>query len=232
MILVTTNSEVFMILIIHSQAIKGTVSRDFRPSVFSSINPPRALIHRLKPFRIWLRICGEIRFRNRQNRFPRCQWDCWIPSTASLRPPNLLTWSHWGRRSQTFFRCSFVLKTTDTFLCKNNVVLLKGFRSLIETGEAASAFSLKPPKPLSGSHWNRGIRFRGLIETAEVASAVSLRQLKPTISNDYLEFLSNFEAICETALARESGPLVDLWKNRGSKISWHCPFKHIIYIIT
>jgi hypothetical protein len=30
--------------------IKGTVSRDFRPSVFSSINPSWALIHRLKHF--------------------------------------------------------------------------------------------------------------------------------------------------------------------------------------
>jgi hypothetical protein len=40
----------------------------------------------------------------------------------------------------------------------------------------------------------------------EAASAVSLRPLKRTISNDYLEFLGDFEAICETALARESGP--------------------------
>jgi hypothetical protein len=43
--------------------IKGTVARDFRPSVcFSSNNPPpRALTHGLKPFRIWLRIRRENR---------------------------------------------------------------------------------------------------------------------------------------------------------------------------
>jgi hypothetical protein len=33
-----------------------------------------------------------------------------------------------------------------------------------------------------------------------------LRRLKPTISNDYLEFLGNFEGIFGTALAPESGP--------------------------
>jgi hypothetical protein len=33
-----------------------------------------------------------------------------------------------------------------------------------------------------------------------------LRPLKQTISNDFLEFLGDFEAICEMALARESGP--------------------------
>jgi hypothetical protein len=41
------------------------------------------------------------------------------------------------------------------------------------------------------------------------------------ISNGYLEFLGDFEAVCETALGRESGPygvLID--ENiRGSKIS-------------
>jgi hypothetical protein len=46
---------------------KGTVERDFRPSVFSSINPTyRALIHVLKPFHIWLRIHRDNRFENRQ----------------------------------------------------------------------------------------------------------------------------------------------------------------------
>jgi hypothetical protein len=43
--------------------------------------------------------------------------------------------------------------------------------------------SLKPPNTLCG-----------LIETAEAASTVSLRPLKQTISNDYLEFLGDFEA--------------------------------------
>jgi hypothetical protein len=82
----------------------------------------------------------------------------------------------------------------------------KGVRFLIETAEATSAVSLKPPKPIPWSYLNRGTHFRSLIETAEAASAVSLRLLTPTISNDYFEFLGDFEAICAAALASESGP--------------------------
>jgi hypothetical protein len=48
--------------------------------------------------------------------------------------------------------------------------------------------------------------FRVLIEATKVAFRVSLKPWKPIISNDYLEFISKFEAICETALARESRP--------------------------
>jgi hypothetical protein len=51
--------------------------------------------------------------------------------------------------------------------------------------------------------------FHGLIETAKATSAVTLKLLKPTISNDYLKFLNDFEAICETALAPESRPWGD-----------------------
>jgi hypothetical protein len=45
-----------------------------------------------------------------------------------------------------------------------------------------------------------------------------------------LDFLGEFEAIFETALAHESGPYGGLFdeKNRGSKISWHCPFNNIV----
>jgi hypothetical protein len=43
----------------------------------------------------------------------------------------------------------------------------------------------------------------------------------------WIDFLGEYEAICETASARESGRLGGIvwWKNRGSKISWHCSFK-------
>jgi hypothetical protein len=34
---------------------KGTVSRDFRPSLSHQSTPSRALIHGLNPFRIWLK---------------------------------------------------------------------------------------------------------------------------------------------------------------------------------
>jgi hypothetical protein len=48
--------------------------------------------------------------------------------------------------------------------------------------------------------------FSGLYETTDAASAVSNRPRKPYISNNYLDFLGEFEAIFETALAHESGP--------------------------
>jgi hypothetical protein len=58
-------------------------------------------------------------------------------------------------------------------------------------------------------------------------TAVSLRPRDHNFANDYLNFLGEYEAICEKVLARESGPMRDCFmkkKNRGSKISWHCPF--------
>jgi hypothetical protein len=48
--------------------LKGQSHEIFDPRFFSSNNPHyRALIHGLKPFRIWLRIHRENRVRNRQN---------------------------------------------------------------------------------------------------------------------------------------------------------------------
>jgi hypothetical protein len=59
---------------IQLRSLMGQLHRDFRPSVFfhQSI-PPRAPIHGLKPFRIWLRTRRDNRFGSRQNRFQRGQ---------------------------------------------------------------------------------------------------------------------------------------------------------------
>jgi hypothetical protein len=65
---------------------------------------------------------------------------------------------------------------------------------------------MRPLKLLPRSIWDRGSSFHGLYETAEAASAVFIRPRKPYISNNYLNFLGEFEAIFETALAHESGP--------------------------
>jgi hypothetical protein len=35
---------------------------------------------------------------------------------------------------------------------------------------------------------------------------VSMTPMNPNFANDYLEYLGEYEAICEAALARESGP--------------------------
>jgi hypothetical protein len=68
---------------------------------------------------------------------------------------------------------------------------------------------------------NKKVGFRGLVDTAEA-----------NFGEFRIEFLGEFEAICQTALACESGPLGGLIdeKNQGSKISWHCPFKKELVI--
>jgi hypothetical protein len=85
-------------------------------------------------------------------------------------------------------------------------IIENGFRGLIETAGLVSAVSLRPRDWFPRSHWDRRIGFRGLIETAGFDSAVSLRPRDPNFANDYLDFLGENEAICKTALGRESGP--------------------------
>jgi hypothetical protein len=48
--------------------------------------------------------------------------------------------------------------------------------------------------------------------------------------SNIIDFPGEYEAICETALGRESGPYGGLFdeKNRGSKISCYCPFKQFL----
>jgi hypothetical protein len=92
------------------------------------------------------------------------------------------------------------------------------FRVLNETAESASAVSLKPPNPLPQSHWNHRIRFRGLIETAEAdyfkgKSRIS-RQIRSHMRNGFSPWFRALEWI------------------QGSKISWHCPFKHQQHLFT
>jgi hypothetical protein len=98
---------------------------------------------------------------------------------------------------------------------------VKGFCGLIDTAEAASAVSLKPRNPLPWSHWNRGRGFRGLIETAEADNFKRLSwiswQFWRHIWNGFSPWIRALRGIV-------------WWKNRGSKILWHCPFKHKLYI--
>jgi hypothetical protein len=53
--------------------LKGQLHEIFDLWFFHQSTPPRALTHRLKPFRIWLRIRRANRFESRENRFQRCQ---------------------------------------------------------------------------------------------------------------------------------------------------------------
>jgi hypothetical protein len=60
---------------------------------------------------------------------------------------------------------------------------------------------------------------------------IVLRGQWPRWNSNVVDFLGEYEAICGTALGRESWPNVGLIdeKNRGSKISWHCPFNSILF---
>jgi hypothetical protein len=49
-------------------------------------------------------------------------------------------------------------------------------------------------------------RFSGVIDTSGSDPAVSLIPRNPNFANDYLDFLGEYEAIYETALALEKGP--------------------------
>jgi hypothetical protein len=55
--------------------VQGTRDKSFDPRFFHQTIASRALIHRLKPFRIWLWIRGENWFGSWQNRLPGSQWD-------------------------------------------------------------------------------------------------------------------------------------------------------------
>jgi hypothetical protein len=51
-------------------ALKGQLHEIFDPQFFfHQSTPPRALIHGLKPFRIWFRMRRDNRFESPQNRF-------------------------------------------------------------------------------------------------------------------------------------------------------------------
>jgi hypothetical protein len=94
-----------------------------------------------------------------------------------------------------------------------------GFCGLIETAGFESAVSLRPRDSNSRSHWDHGNRFRSLIETAgsELCKLLSRfsRRKRSHMQNGYRPWI------------RALGGLFDE-KNRGSKISWHCPFKFFI----
>jgi hypothetical protein len=110
---------------------------------------------------------------------------------------------------------------------------------------------MRPRNRIPRSHWDRGNRSRGLIETAEILTkifmsdpAVSLRPrdfwqivyvrsrgLIETAGSELCTRLSRFSRRKRSHMQNVFRPWIRAlggivwWKNRGSKISWHCPFK-------
>jgi hypothetical protein len=64
--------------------------------------------------------------------------------------------------------------------------------------------------------------------------AVSLTPRNLNFASDYLDFLGQYEAMCETALARDSGPRGDylMKKTEGRKYRDTAPFKYIVIYVT
>jgi hypothetical protein len=118
---------------------KGTVSRDFRPLVFSHQTIPLgALNHGLKPFRIWLRICRNI----------RSEAEFFFKRTPII--PVLIFISNCMYRHETYTRILNICFAEDPLLkgIRDNNRFCKGFRGVIKN----SAVSLKPLNPLPRSH--------------------------------------------------------------------------------
>jgi hypothetical protein len=121
----------------------------FDPRLFSSNNPPRALIHGLKPFRTWLRICRVIRDNSLQIRIPRCQWDlvCKFDFNESA-----------GIQNENFCYRFCMLKWDHG----------SAFSGVTETTGSDSAVSMRPRKSIQRCHWNHRFGFRGLNKTTEI----------------------------------------------------------------
>jgi hypothetical protein len=81
--------------------------------------------------------------------------------------------------------------------------------------------SMRPRKLLPRSHIDCGGGFHGLNETVEAASVVYMRPrnwLSRSLldrGSHYLNFLAEFEAIFEMALALESGPWGELFDEKN-----------------
>jgi hypothetical protein len=146
-----------------NNALKGKCHEIFEPQFFHQSTPRRVLIHRIKPFHIWLRIRREIRFGNCQN---QAQGDrgSWSSPLIFMISSNY----QYVMFTYVFFCCRIPLEEL-----RANNRFHEGLRGVIKD----SAVSLRLLNPLQPSHWNRRIRFGSLIETAESASAVSLRLL-------------------------------------------------------
>jgi hypothetical protein len=68
------------------QYLRGQLHDIFDPRFFHQSTPPRALIHRLKPFRLFLCIRLDNRFKSHQNWFQQCQWPLWNRKLKSRIP--------------------------------------------------------------------------------------------------------------------------------------------------
>jgi hypothetical protein len=109
---------------IYITILKGQCHEIFDPRFFHQTITPRALIHGLKPFCIWLRFRRE----NRDNRLQTSD------PAVSMRPRKLIPRSNWDRRNfiTKIFNFIYVFSVVH---CQSRITFHVGSRGLNETAE-------------------------------------------------------------------------------------------------
>jgi hypothetical protein len=113
------------------------------------------------------------------------------------------------------------------------------FRGLVVTAESDPSVSLKSRAPIPRFQWHRWILFRGLMEHGICYKNVHSgsrwncgnrsRGLLETTESELCKRLSLISRRNRfSPWIRALGRIVWWKKNRGLKISWHCPFKYAI----
>jgi hypothetical protein len=185
-----------------------------------------SLINRLKPFCIWHRIRRDNRFESRQNHGHRWnrKWGLGNPQLCSASSTCIV----WGYLPLKYFCWIFPLTEE-----KGRVKSVWDFSSVT----LISAVSMTPRKSFQRFHWHRWNSAKKFCSKCpyeifhfaiKIISAVSMTPLKPfqrcqlhhwnrfsgvnyRWNSNIIDFLGEYEAICETALGRESGGIV-WWK--------------------
>jgi hypothetical protein len=212
-------------------SLKGQCHEIFGPQFFfyHQSTPHRTLLHRLKPFRIWIRIRRNNRFENRQNRIPRSQWDSGIRlasqssaliftfySTVTICMWRLLTY---------LFLLWFFLKEIRANNCvnKDSCGVIRFPRSHRDRVIRSRGLIVTWG---GGSHWKLRNRSRGHIETAatdptvpskpgEKDPAVGIRSLQTFISNN----LANTKSYANRPV--NQGPRDDCLMNKTEDRKYH-----------
>jgi hypothetical protein len=171
---IAKNIALFFRHLSHSHCERDSVTRFMTLSFFHQTIPPRALIHGLKPFCIWLRFCRENRDNRLQsldpavsmrprNRFPRSQWDCGIEfcglnETGELNPAVSMRLRKPMTKILNFIYIFLVVH------CRSRKLFMSDPAVLMRLLD----WFLR-------SQWDCRIGFCGLNETTESVPAVSMR---------------------------------------------------------
>jgi hypothetical protein len=137
----------------------------FGPRFFHQTIPPRALIHGIKSFCMWLSIRRENQDNHCKVRIPRSQWDRGIGS----RGFNETT----GSDSAVSMRPRSDLKIFVTKFDSLNEI-----HCLLEAAGSDPAVSMIPRDQIPWCQWDRGIESCGFNENAGSDSVVSMRLQK------------------------------------------------------